>query len=63
MICMWFTGTNYYNLAVEKDRDSIFTIVATIDQGWKKYRTTGPLVPENFLSSQKIFPQERKKLS
>ena len=31
-------------------------------RGWKKYRTTGPLVPEYFLSSQKIFPQERKKL-
>ena len=31
------------------------------NQGWKKYRTTGPLVPENVLSSQKIFPQERKK--
>jgi hypothetical protein len=25
MIYMWFTGTNYYKLAVEKDRDSIFT--------------------------------------
>jgi hypothetical protein len=23
---MWFTGTNYYKLAVEKDRDSIFSI-------------------------------------
>ena len=23
--------------------------------------TTGPLVPDNFLSSQKIFPQERQK--
>jgi hypothetical protein len=22
---MWFTGINYYKLAVEKDRDSIFT--------------------------------------
>jgi hypothetical protein len=28
--------------------------------GVEKYRTTGPLVPENVLSSQKIFPQERK---
>lgn len=26
-----------------------------INQGWKKYRTMGPLVPENFLSSQKIW--------
>jgi hypothetical protein len=25
MIYMWFTGINYYKLAVEKDRDSIFT--------------------------------------
>ena len=25
MIYMWFTGINYYILAVEKDRDSIFT--------------------------------------
>ena len=24
-------------------------------QGWKKYRTTGPLVPEIFLSPQNIF--------
>ena len=23
MIYMWFTGINYYKLAVEKDRDSI----------------------------------------
>ena len=28
MISMWFTGINYYKLAVlEKDRDSIFTII------------------------------------
>jgi hypothetical protein len=27
MICMWFTGINYYKLAVEKDRDSIFTTI------------------------------------
>ncbi len=24
-------------------------------QGWKMYRIKGPLVPENFLGSQKIF--------
>ena len=24
MIFMWFTGRNYYKLAVEKDRDSIW---------------------------------------
>ena len=27
MIYMWFTGINYYKLAVEKDRDSIFTTI------------------------------------
>ena len=32
MIYMWFTGINYYKLAVEKDRDSNFTIITTI---WK----------------------------
>ena len=32
MIHMWFTGINYYKLAVEKDRDSIFTTITTI---WK----------------------------
>ena len=26
-------------------------------QGWKMYRTTGPLVPENFWGCQKIFWQ------
>jgi hypothetical protein len=25
MIHMWFTGMNYYKLAVERDLDSIFT--------------------------------------
>ena len=33
MIYMWFTGINFYKLAVEKDRDSIFT--ATITTIWK----------------------------
>jgi hypothetical protein len=28
MIYMWFTGINYYKLAVEKDRDSIFTTIS-----------------------------------
>jgi hypothetical protein len=32
MIYMWFTGINYYKLAVEKDRDFIFTTITTI---WK----------------------------
>ena len=31
MIYMWFTGINYYKLAVENlDRDSIFTTITTI---------------------------------
>jgi hypothetical protein len=30
MIYMWFTGINYSKLAVEKDRDSIFTTITTI---------------------------------
>jgi hypothetical protein len=29
---MWFTGINYYKLAAEKYRDSIFTTITTI---WK----------------------------
>jgi hypothetical protein len=32
MIYMWFTGFNYYKLAVEKDRDSIFTTITTISK-------------------------------
>jgi hypothetical protein len=32
MIYMRFTGINVYKLAVEKDRDSIFTTIRTI---WK----------------------------
>jgi hypothetical protein len=27
MIYMWFTGINYYKLAVEKDRDFIFKTI------------------------------------
>ena len=27
MIYMWFTGINYYKVAVEKDRGSIFTTI------------------------------------
>jgi hypothetical protein len=27
MIYMWFTGINYYKLAFEKDRDSIFMTI------------------------------------
>jgi hypothetical protein len=33
MIYMWFTGINYYKLAVENlDRDSVFTTITKI---WK----------------------------
>jgi hypothetical protein len=32
MIYMCFTGINYYKLAVEKDRDSVFTTITTM---WK----------------------------
>jgi hypothetical protein len=28
MIYMWFTGINYYKLAVEKDLDFIFTTIS-----------------------------------
>ena len=30
MMYMWFTGVNHYKLAVEKDRDSIFTTITTL---------------------------------
>jgi hypothetical protein len=30
MIYMWFTGINNYKLAVEKDRDSIFTTITPL---------------------------------
>jgi hypothetical protein len=33
MMYMWFTGINYYKLAVEKDRDFIFTTITTISYG------------------------------
>jgi hypothetical protein len=46
---------------VRRFRVDIELYINTALQGWKKYQTTGPLVPENFLSSQEIFPQERKK--
>ena len=37
MIYMWFTGINYYKLAVEKDRDSIFTTITTIGSQASRY--------------------------
>ena len=40
---MWFTGINY-KLAVEKDRDSIFTTITTIwKPGLKKYYILEPI--------------------
>jgi hypothetical protein len=36
MIYMWFTGINYYKLAVEKDRDPIFTTIS-------KNQASGPV--------------------
>jgi hypothetical protein len=49
MIYMWFTGINYYKLAVEKDRDSIFTTITTISRdagkgGRRGHRPPCPLV-------------------
>ena len=41
MIYMWHTGINYYKLAVEKDRDSIFTTM------WKPC----------FISTKKAIPR------
>jgi hypothetical protein len=36
-IYMWFTGINYYKLAVEKNRDSIFTTIIRITNGNQTY--------------------------
>jgi hypothetical protein len=38
----WFTGINYYKLAVEKDRDSIFTTITTIWKPGFKFRVSRP---------------------
>ena len=32
-------------------------------QGWKMYRTTGPMVPENFWDCQKIFRSKKELLA
>jgi hypothetical protein len=37
MIYVWFTGINYYKLAVEKDRDSIVTQAIDIREGVLMY--------------------------
>jgi hypothetical protein len=36
-------------------------IKETMLQGWKKYRTTGPLVPEFFWVLRKYFPMQERK--
>jgi hypothetical protein len=33
MIYMWFTGINYYKVAIEKDRDSIFIVTLFLPYG------------------------------
>jgi hypothetical protein len=38
-----------------------FEIRGSYHPGVEKYRTMGPLVPENFLSSQKIFARKKKR--
>jgi hypothetical protein len=56
---MWFTRTNYYNLAVEKDRDSIFTIVATIKV--EKVSDHGTIGPRKFFEfPENISPRKKK---
>ena len=37
-----------------KEVNQFFMCSHLYSQGWEKYRTTGPLAPENFLSPQKI---------
>ena len=61
---LWITYMDKHLRQVEpesgKVRERIFPLNQA--QGWKKkYRTTRPLVAENFLSSPKIFSHERKK--
>ena len=34
-------------------------LIGAIEQGWKKCRTMGPLVPEKKFNSQKIIPKEK----
>ena len=48
MIYMWFTGINYYKLAVEKDRDSIFTTITTISRDAGKGGAQGASPPLPF---------------
>jgi hypothetical protein len=44
MIYMWFTGRNYYKLAVEKDRESICKVVVVsvllVPSCYEKSRTS-----------------------
>jgi hypothetical protein len=52
MIYMWFTGINYYKLAVEKDRDSIFTTITTIWKPGNQVLKSRPWLSSFYYSSQ-----------
>jgi hypothetical protein len=61
MIYMWFTGINYYKLAVEKDRDFIFTTITTI---WKPgLLTNRPKGIKTFISSRYLGCRVRQAMS
>ena len=51
MIYMWFTGINYYKLAVEKDRDSVFTTITN----HMETRLQSPFPLKKNVHGQKIF--------
>jgi hypothetical protein len=46
MIYMWFTGINNYKLAVEKDRESIFTTIWKPGLIWQNFNP--PSLPIQF---------------
>jgi hypothetical protein len=48
---MWFTGINYYKLAVEKDRDSMFTTI-------RKPGLSGHDYMENYYSRKLRFERD-----
>ena len=51
MIYMWFTSINYYKLAVEKDRDSIFTTI------WKPGFKQSRKQVQTHIEAREIFSQ------
>jgi hypothetical protein len=55
MIYIWFTGINYSKLAVEKERDSIFTTITTISYGNKALVSIPNLSTLSLCSSQILF--------